>query len=264
MRNISTVIIPTIGRYETLIPLIKSIHHIDYISKIIIIFDGIPPEEHIFDENYYKIFILKLESQRGATTARYLATTHVTTKYVIFLDDDIIIGTHWEQAIKNAFLSNIKVGTGPVKAIDKTTMAKSRTIRTAILQGMHLQKIPVLAGGNSFVLLSVLNKLGNFGEIASFTGLAGRLAHMGFDISFFPGMEVFHIHDRGFFRMMYHGFIVGKSIKISQARNLIADIFKKSILSRNLLIFVINFVWIFSFCCGKFFNVTFSKFVNSK
>jgi glycosyltransferase involved in cell wall biosynthesis len=201
------VIIPTVGRWESISAVLSDLADLDGLElEIIVIGDGLPLTE-MQDELAARLpplpnmIVLSLPTKSGVAAARNTGIAAATMPTLVFLDDDIRLGPRWGEALCSILDAGWMCSTGPVTSDEKSLLARAREDRyLRRYAGLKAgDSVDFFAGGNGVIAGRLLRDIGGFPPVrtGSDTAVLQQLAHHGVNCQFEPRLAVIHTHDRG-------------------------------------------------------------------
>ena len=198
------MIVPTIGRPESLALLLRDLHASPVpIESVIVVADGVaqPIRGRLSDLVRDGISIIDLPTRQGAAAARNAAARTVDAGLLCFLDDDVRLSDSWADALRQALESEWECFTGPVTSTELGTLAVAREDRylrryAGLAAGQYVN---FLAGGNSVISVPLFRAAGEFPlvRVGSDSAIISAIETVGAACRFAPRLVVSHTHDRG-------------------------------------------------------------------
>ncbi|WP_426483887.1 glycosyltransferase family 2 protein [Flavobacterium sp. 2] len=186
------VIIPTIGRKEYLLNVLKDLSIQTHLPKKVIIVEQNPHPDSSSELDYladreWPFFIKHIFThQAGACNARNLALAEVESEWVFLNDDD---NEFSKDLIEHTLANCVKYGT----VVASNSYLTSNDVKTM----NHVYQAPFFGSGNSFIKSKLLEKVSfrmgfefGYGEDNDF-GM--QLRNAGFDVLYFPNPEILHL-----------------------------------------------------------------------
>ena len=197
-----TVIVPTVGRAESLALLVADLHSSPVpVARVIVVADGAPESALRAIERIGGIELIALPERRGAAAARNAAAATVGDGLLCFLDDDVRLAETWSAAMAAAVAAGWECFTGPVTSTERSALAESREDRYRRRYANLGWGDPVsfLAGGNSSVSVRLFRQAGGFPlvRVGSDTAILAAVEAAGDRCRFATGLLVTHRHNRG-------------------------------------------------------------------